>query len=256
MSKLSQLSLRMRNRGQRLASESFGRTPVKLHNREPLISFSFDDYPRSALHVGGTVLEEAGVRGTYYVALSLMDTEIPAGPAFTLDDLLATVERGHELGCHTYAHCHAWSTDARTFEASVIENACVLQRHLPGRKFTSLSYPIAWPRPGTKRRVLGHVHCCRGGGETFNCGTVDAAHLQASFLEKHQHELDWVKRLIDASVQARGWLVLATHDVGNAPTRLGCETTFFKSVVRHAVASGAKVLSVGEAWAFSQREAK
>jgi hypothetical protein len=130
----------------------------------------------------------------------------------------------------------------------VVKNQQELQRLFPTQKFKSLSYPIAWPRPDTKRRSLQHVGCCRAGGEGYNCGEVDAALLQASFLEKHQSELDWVKRLVDASVQANGWLIFATHDVGRNPTRLGSEAGFFTEVVRYAAGSGAKILPVAQAW--------
>lgn len=239
---------RLRNRWQHQLAHSLGCSRVALRNRQPIISFTFDDFPRSALLEGGAVLEAAGVRATYYVALGLMNQEIPAGPAFTEQDLSETLSRGHELGCHTYAHCHSWDTRPSEFEASVVRNQQELQRLFPGQKFESLSYPIAWPRPDTKRRSVRQVGCCRAGGEGYNCGQVDAALLQASFLEKHQGDLDWVKRLVDASVQAGGWLILATHDVGGNPTRLGCETRFFTEVVHHAVGSGAKILPVAQAW--------
>lgn len=239
---------RLRNRWQHQLAHSLGRSRVALRNRQPIISFTFDDFPRSALLEGGAILEAAGVRATYYVALGLMNQEIPAGPAFTEQDLHQTLSRGHELGCHTYAHCHSWNTRPAEFEASVVKNQQELQRYFPARKFESLSYPIAWPRPDTKRRCVRHVACCRAGGEGYNRGEVDAALLQASFLEKHQSERDWVKRLVDESVRANGWLILATHDVGRTPTRLGCETGFFTEVVRHAVVSGAKILPVAQAW--------
>jgi len=239
---------RLRNRWQYQQAHSRGCSRVTLRNRHPIISFTFDDFPRSALLEGGAILEAASVRATYYVALGLMNQEIPAGPAFTEMDLHETLARGHELGCHTYAHCHSWDTHPAEFEASVAKNQQELERHFPGQKFKSLSYPIAWPRPETKRRSLKHVACCRAGGEGYNCGEVDAALLQASFLEKHQSELGWVKRLIDTSVQSNGWLILATHDVGRNPTRLGCETGFFTEVVRHAAGSGAKILPVTQAW--------
>jgi peptidoglycan/xylan/chitin deacetylase (PgdA/CDA1 family) len=239
---------RLRNRWQHTLAHGLGRSPVASQNRQPIISFTFDDFPRSALHEGGSILEEAGARATYYVALGLMNQDIPAGRAFTEQDLREVLSRGHELGCHTYAHCHSWDTSPAEFEASVMKNRQELRRLLPQQDFKTLSYPIAWPRPGTKRRSVRQVACCRAGGEAFNHGTVDAALLKASFLEKHQHELDWVKQLIQSAAQAKGWLIFATHDVCHDPTRLGCETGFFKEVVQCAVASGAAILPVSQAW--------
>jgi peptidoglycan/xylan/chitin deacetylase (PgdA/CDA1 family) len=36
--------------------------------RRPIVSFTFDDVPVSALANGATILEKHGVRGTFYVA--------------------------------------------------------------------------------------------------------------------------------------------------------------------------------------------
>ncbi|MGZ6012840.1 MAG: hypothetical protein ACXWK0_13450, partial [Caulobacteraceae bacterium] len=38
------------------------------HLAEPVVSFTFDDFPRSALTEGGGVLRERGWAGTYYAA--------------------------------------------------------------------------------------------------------------------------------------------------------------------------------------------
>ena len=38
------------------------------HLEEPVVSFTFDDFPRSALTVGGRVLRAHGWAGTYFTA--------------------------------------------------------------------------------------------------------------------------------------------------------------------------------------------
>lgn len=215
---------------------------------KPLISFSFDDFPRSALHAGGAILERYGVRGTYYVALGLMDQEIPAGRAFTRGDLDAVLEKGHQLGCHTFRHSDAWETPPSEFEESVAENQQALDRMIPGASFRTLSYPIAWPRPGTKRRMGRYFPCCRGGGESINAGPSDAANLRACFLEKNIHRFDFLKQLVDQTCQSSGWLIFATHDVSETPTQLGCSPQFLEKVVAYALASGAQVLPVADGW--------
>src|SRR2546422_1082905 len=93
----------------------FARRCVRLANRTPLISFTFDDFPRSALYSGGEVLQEHGLAATYYAALGLMSQESPVGRIFSEEDLHETLARGHELGCHTFDHCHAWNTHPKVF---------------------------------------------------------------------------------------------------------------------------------------------
>ena len=214
----------------------------------PIVSFTFDDFPRTALHQGGAILKRHGFRGTYYVALGLMDTDVPAGRAFSKEDLLQVAADGHELGCHTFAHCHAWDTAPRVFEESIVANKRELQKLLPGAEFKSLSYPIAWPRPGTKRRVAKHFKCARSGGPSFNLGAADANNLQATFIEKHRDNPAAMHRLIEENQRAGGWLIFATHDVTENPSPFGCTPALFEEVVLAAANSGARIIPVAAAW--------
>jgi peptidoglycan/xylan/chitin deacetylase (PgdA/CDA1 family) len=42
--------------------------PFAMRNDAPLVSFTFDDVPESAYTNGAAVLEQCGVRGTFYLA--------------------------------------------------------------------------------------------------------------------------------------------------------------------------------------------
>jgi peptidoglycan/xylan/chitin deacetylase (PgdA/CDA1 family) len=219
-----------------------------MRNDAPAISFTFDDFPRSAYQVGGTILKTYGFRGTYYASLGLMGTHAPVGEMFSREDLANVVADGHELGCHTFGHCDAWNTAPSVFERSIVENERRLHELLPAASFKTLSYPIAGPRPHTKRRVAKHFPCCRFGGQTYNAGVIDRYLLSAYFLEQSTRDPDSVKKMIDRNSNACGWLILATHDVCDTPTRFGCTPGFFEEIVRHASRSGAAVLPAGDAW--------
>jgi len=239
----------------RTGARLFYRRPLVLTNRTPLISFTFDDFPRSALLTGGRTLKRFGAAGTYYVSLGLMGKTAPTGKMFVMDDLRAAVEDGHELGCHTFDHCHAADTATSYFEASVIENRLALEKLLPGVAFRTFSYPISPPRIQTKKRMAKHFVCCRGGGQTFNQGTADLSYLASFFLEQSRDDEDSVRELIDQNRAARGWLVLATHDISESPTPYGCTPAFFGRVVEYAVHSGARIVSVLDAWKLLQSSA-
>jgi peptidoglycan/xylan/chitin deacetylase (PgdA/CDA1 family) len=223
------------------------RKPLAIRTAVPLISFTFDDFPRSALLTGGKILSGHGVAGTYYTALGLLGTEGPSGPLFVEEDLVALLAQGHELGCHTYAHCHSWDTSPQAFEDSVMQNRTTLSKLIPGAEFKSFSYPIAEPRPLTKRNAARHFLSCRGGGQTFNSGTADLNRLSGYFLEKSRDNMAAVRTIIDENRQAHGWLILATHDVATNPSPYGCTPEFFENVVQYAIGSGATVLPVAEA---------
>jgi peptidoglycan/xylan/chitin deacetylase (PgdA/CDA1 family) len=218
-----------------------------MQNDEPLISFTFDDFPRSALFTGGALLEQYGVAGTYYASLGLMEKVAPTGEIFHRSDLAILLDQGHELGCHTFAHCHAYDTSADEFEHSILENRHALHRVAPEARFETMSYPISCPRPGTKRRCAKYFSACRAGGQTLNAGTIDLNHLSAFFIEQSRDNPDAITRIIDETCRARGWLILATHDVCDDPTPYGCKPKLFESILRYAARSSASVVPMREA---------
>lgn len=245
---MTRLLARVHGRYRTLVAKRCSRLPARLRaDGGAVISFTFDDFPKSALHVGGAELLEAGARGTYYASLGLAGTMAPTGRIFDMDELEGLVRDGHELGCHTYDHLDAWSTSATEFERSIVRNRDALSRSGLGASFGSFAYPISGPNRGTKRVAGAHHRLSRGGGQTFNDGAVDLALLQALFLEKCRDAPEFVERVIDRTVAAGGWLVLATHDVEDGHTPYGCTPAFFRRIVRHAQRSGARILPVAAA---------
>src|ERR1700723_2303423 len=139
----------------RAASLLFKRS-VLINPERPLISFTFDDFPKSALEVGGAILNRSGLTGTYYAALGLLGGETHTGRMFDADDLKLLLERGHELGCHTFSHCDSWETGTTAFKKSIIENRDALSRLIPGAEFRTFSYPISLPRPLAKGEIADY----------------------------------------------------------------------------------------------------
>ena len=223
------------------------RRPFDINTDVPLISFTFDDFPQSALLSGGRILNQFGLAGTYYVSLGLSGKVEASGSMFVVGDLPALFEAGHELGCHTFSHCHSFKTATRVYEDSIIKNRLALKALFPEAEFKSFSYPISEPRPLTKAKVARHFGSCRGGGQALNSGTVDLNQLSAYFLEKSRDHIQAVKDIIDRNRRVRGWLIFATHDVAANPTPYGCTPEFFEEVVKYAVDSGARILTVARA---------
>jgi len=231
----------------RNAAHLLFKRPFVIRPERPLISFTFDDFPRTAFFAGGAILKSYGVSATYYVCLGLLGKDSPSGPICVPDDLSVLLEQEHELGCHTFSHCHSWETKRATFEASIVQNRLALGKLVPGAEFKSFSYPISEPRPMTKWKAGKHFRCCRAGGQTFNVGTADLNQLAAYFLERSRDKAQAVKDLIDANREARGWTIFATHDISPDPSPYGCTLEFFEEIVQYAVDSGACILPVAKA---------
>src|ERR1700688_1823607 len=83
---------------------SLYRRTVLSGNNGPIVSFTFDDFPRTAYSAGAPILEKFGARGTYYVSGGLMQRSSDLGDMFAAGDLLCLADRGHELGTQTFQH--------------------------------------------------------------------------------------------------------------------------------------------------------
>lgn len=224
-----------------------GRRPFVVSPPQPIVSFTFDDFPRSALSIGGAILEHNGARGTFYTAFGLESQTIATGEMFHLSQIAELITRGHELGCHTYHHHPAWETPTPVYLASVERNHVSLADHTPLKRFQTHSYPISYPRPGTKRRLQSRFRGCRAGGQAPNRGTVDLNYLNSFFLEQSVDDFTAVERVIGANAEQGGWLIFSTHDLSEAPTRFGCTPRFFEATVLAAARSGARIEMVSSA---------
>jgi peptidoglycan/xylan/chitin deacetylase (PgdA/CDA1 family) len=244
---VDQVKTRVMSRIQRSAAHLLARRPFVVDSPVPIVSFTFDDFPRSAVLTGGAILNRFGLIGTYYASFGLMGKQAPTGDIFLAEDLGVLRQQGHELGCHTFSHCHSWETSTEEFEREILRNDGALKAFIPGMSFRTLSYPISPPRPQTKRRAAEHFLCCRGGGQAFIAGAGDLNYLSSFFLEKSRDNFQAVADLIESNRRSRGWLVLSTHDVDDHPTPYGCTPKFFEAVVRRVVESGATVLPVAAA---------
>jgi len=216
-------------------------------NTKPLISFTFDDVPKSSCTLGREILEGFGLRATYYLSLALMDSVYSIGPAFSRIDLDRIIAGGHEIGSHTFGHLDAWSTSADVFKASLHENQRMLDKISPGRVFETFSYPLNTPHPRIKK-IAGDLYlCCRGGGQTYNLKTVDLSLLKSYFIDgRNRDDLNGLKKIIDESCEKRGWLIFSTHDIDEHPSPYGCAPKVFEDLARHADRSGSSILTVRE----------
>lgn len=239
--------LRARNRFLRSTGSMAMKKPLDCPISEPIISFTFDDFPRSALHTGGAILERYSAAGTFFACSGLMGTVDASGEMFIEDDMRDLLARGHELGCHTGGHHNAMLTKPSVFAASIVQNREALSSLFPAEIIRSFSYPKAEPNFATKRVAASYAMCCRGGGQTLNAGRADLNCLKSFFLEQSRDCPERIMRLIDECVAAPGWLIFSTHDVCDAPSPYGCTPALFEEIVRYAAHSGARLLPMGQA---------
>jgi len=245
---LGNLWERINGRYQRGTAEGLFKRPLAMRNREPLVTFTFDDFPSSAFRVGGAILRGHGAAGTYYAAFNLIGQESPVGMIFSREEVPLLLEEGHELGCHTFHHCNAWQTSPRVYRESIVENLRAAEALHPGLRLKTHSYPIMCPRAFTKRWAGDMFDTCRGGGQCENRGTADLNYLRSFFIERSFGRFDEIKRVVDRNVEGMGWLIFSTHDVTRSPTPYGCTPEYFERTVACARESGARIATMAEAY--------
>jgi peptidoglycan/xylan/chitin deacetylase (PgdA/CDA1 family) len=242
MSQTPGLRRRLAGKWRRLSVNRLGRRDFTLASDAAYVSFTFDDFPKSAYIEGGRILREHGVRGTYFVSCRLLGQSSPSGPIAARDDLPGLLQDGHELGCHTFEHLDGTRSTPAAFERSIAANRASLAETVPQADVRVFAYPLDGPVLGIKKAVGRHFAGCRGGGQTFNARVIDLNLLKAYFFDwKNRGDVDAVRRVLAETIAARGWLIFATHDVAARPSEYGCTPQFFSTVVRLAVQSGARV---------------
>jgi peptidoglycan/xylan/chitin deacetylase (PgdA/CDA1 family) len=220
----------------------------KMRSNEPIVSFSFDDFPITAWTNGGAILHKYGYKATYFVSFGLMGSNHPEiGLSHDLDVLRAVVASGHELGCHTFNHLDAWSCTRNAFEESITANQSRLGSYFDDLRFRTFAYPKGRVTPIVKRAAGEHFACCRGTYPGLNMGTLDLNMLKACSIYQRNGSLDRVKRLVKANVESRGWLIFYTHDIRDQCSPFGCTEDLFEKVVAIVAQSGARVLPIRDA---------
>lgn len=214
---------------------------------EPIVSFTFDDVPASALEAGAAILEADGVRGTFYISGGLAGRVEPGRTLIDLTGCRELAARGHEIGCHSHAHRDLRHVDDDTLVEDLAHNARYLDTigPRPGRR--NFAYPYNSGSFGKRALLAGSFRTCRAEGGGINRGPTDPTFLRAVEIRQPQQHALGLARWIDALVAKPGWLIFFTHDIAPRPTPYGCTPTAFRLLVGYALARGCQVLTVDAA---------
>jgi peptidoglycan/xylan/chitin deacetylase (PgdA/CDA1 family) len=213
----------------------------------PVVSFTFDDFPRSALTEGARILRERGWAGTYYVAGGFCGRTVDGLDYFDRDDLVQAAEDGHEIGCHTFGHLRLPETKPEEIEADLRRNAAFVAEVLPHHRLSSFAYPYGDLDLGKKALLAQRFPICRGIWPGINAGRMDFAQLKAVPLERNSLAGLDVEAWLDRAEAERGWLIFFTHDVSDDPSAYGCFRRTFEAVADAVARRGIRVLPVKNA---------
>jgi peptidoglycan/xylan/chitin deacetylase (PgdA/CDA1 family) len=198
-----------------------------------VVSFTFDDFPKSALAVGGGILESYGARGTYYASMNLAGTLRAVGQMFDREDIRAAHRAGHEIACHTHTHLDCCASAKRSMLTEIGDNASALSSAIEGFVPTNFAYPHGRVSPMAKRVLGSRFSSCRGVRGGINSGIIDLADLFSVAIFDSDFDEAEMRHLIDDNCSIGGWLIFYTHDVGDARLPFGCTPGQLEAVVAY-----------------------
>lgn len=210
-----------------------------------VVSFTFDDFPLSAIKNGARLLEKYNSRGTFYIALSLADSDCPVGRIAAHQNIVNLAQQGHEIGGHTYSHVKCTHRSPKT-----IQNDCQKNRQVASEignlTLESFSYPFGAIDPMSKR-IIGKTY---GNARTttpfINRQIIDLAALGSVNLYRDT-QAEMINSRIEDLDNLGGWLIFHTHDVTENPSKFGCTIDFFEMVVKSCIERGFQILPILDA---------
>src|SRR5664279_5616559 len=128
-------------------------TPFKLPNEGPMVSFTFDDVPKSATTVGAAILDEYNARGTFYIAGGLTDKWSGNWIGPNTDDIVGLYRMGHEIACHTFSHTRTADLNAAGMAAEIEKNRRYFASLDPSITITNFAYPYGLGSFSHKRQL-------------------------------------------------------------------------------------------------------
>lgn len=223
--------------------------PFKLER--PLVSISFDDFPQSVMENALPLLDQNDWKATFYVAAGLAGTTNHLGRHFDYDDIKTLVEKGHEIGCHSYSHINILETSERAIKQEIEDNERAL-KHLNVPPLKSFAYPYGETNIKRKRFLERNFAAMRGIVPGIHYNKVDLNQIKSMQIYNGP-DTNRVIKAIKGLRDRPGWLTLFTHDVRENPSAFGCTPNDFSTVLQVIKDIGADVIPIHQAIGFLQK---
>ena len=237
------LKARVENR----LSRHFRAIPFKLRNQQPIVSFTFDDFPESAATTGVPILDRYGAKATFYVAGGEVDKWSGHWQGARAETIVDLHRRGHEIACHTFSHLRTTDLDATRLAGEIEKNRRYLLGLDPSIRIENFAYPYGLGSVWRKGQLAKTFRSSRGIIPGINSGTVDLQYLRSTPLINGLIDRDGVDRAFDELAAHNGWLVFYGHDVAATPSPYGCTPQLLQHALQAATQRKLPIVTVAEA---------
>jgi peptidoglycan/xylan/chitin deacetylase (PgdA/CDA1 family) len=212
-----------------------------------VVSFTFDDFPKSAWTVGGDILARYGALATYYTAGMFCGRTVDGIEYYDRSDLLGVHAAGHEVGDHTFSHDHGRKVDSEHLITDIARNTAFIQEILGDVVPTSFAYPYGEASFRTKRLCAGHFACCRGTEFGLNRKLIDLSQLRIVSLENRMHHTGTVAKSIEVASLIPSWIIFLTHDIAENASIWGSKPEMLDTALSRVREAGLEILTVKDA---------
>jgi peptidoglycan/xylan/chitin deacetylase (PgdA/CDA1 family) len=147
-----------------------------LQDGRPAVLLTFDDGMVSNYEMAAPVLEDAGMRGVFFVVphfsmrsgadarafyVERIRNRPPGLTAMTPAQIRDLADRGHSIGNHTLTHARLSVSPAAEYEAEILSSAEIIESWI-GRPVDAFSWPLLWNAitPRAYRMIVErHPYC-------------------------------------------------------------------------------------------------
>lgn len=221
--------------------------PFAMRNDAPLVSFTFDDVPESAYANGAAILDDYGIRGTFYIAAGTCGATDTYWRVIGRDQVRDLYARGHEIGCHTFSHAAVDELSAQATAQECRRNLDAMRELCPSVTMTNFCYPLGCVSLPRKLQLQKHFDTCRGIYEGVNSGVVDLGLLRVIELYDRTLTDDKLRHVLSRARDRNGWVIFYAHDVAQQPTHMGCTPALLRATIEAVRARRMPCLSIREA---------
>ncbi|MEH6475009.1 MAG: polysaccharide deacetylase family protein [Sneathiella sp.] len=221
--------------------------PFNLNKSKPIVSFTFDDCPKTAITAGARTLEQNDVAGTFYVCGGLTDKYESEMLCHSKDDLLQLIDEGHEIGSHLFHHKNCRNLSKEEIRKEIDLNDAFFDEIHQDRKLINFAYPFGGVTLTARNIARKSFVTSRGIRPGINRGVVDFSNLLANSLYVSTKSKEDIRTLIGQTVSSKGWTIFYTHDVDNTPSKWGTTPELLDFAVKYALESGCQILTIRNA---------
>jgi peptidoglycan/xylan/chitin deacetylase (PgdA/CDA1 family) len=205
----------------------------------PVVTFTFDDFPKLALN-GADIVEKAGGKAGFYACTSLMGQRSPVmGDMFDAATLAELSARGHEIGAHSHTHMDCARQSLMAVERDIGENLVALSDAGYQGTVSAFAWPFGEATFAAKLWAGDVFGTARGVLPGVNRGDVDRTQLRAVELNDSAASRRRALAALKTCIQTKGWLFFFTHDVSPVPSPHGARPALLEELAQRAVDGGA-----------------